>query len=127
MKNNKKMKKLLSFLLTLSMSCTMFTSIVFAGSDAPGEIKEAVLKIVKAVAYFGYVIAFGMLFYLGAKYTLAPANEKADVKQGSINYMIGAFLILCASGVANLISGIAAGVGGGTAADIISAAQSVAN
>ena len=123
----KNTKKFLSFLMTVTMCCTLISNVAFA-SDAPGEIKKAVLKIVNAIAYFGYVIAFGMLFFLGAKYTLAPANEKADVKQGSINYFIGAILIFCASGIANLISGIAAGSGGSTtASEIISAAQAVAN
>lgn len=125
MKNNT--KKILSFIMTTTFICSFMNTVVFA-SDAPAEIKTAVLKIVNAVAYFGYAIAFGMLFYLGAKYTMSPANEKADVKQGSINYLIGAFLILCASGVANLFSSIAAGEGGGTTAEsIISAAESVAN
>ena len=122
MKKNKNIKKFLSFFITLSITCSLFNNVVFAGG-APAEIKTSVLKIVNAVAYFGYAIAMGMFFYLGAKYLLAAANEKADVKQGSINYLIGAFLILCASGVANLFSGIAAGGGGTTAGAIISSVE----
>ena len=128
MKNRKKINKILSFFMTITMVCTLANATVFA---AAAEIKTSVVTIVNAIAYFGYAIAFGMLFYLGAKYTMASANEKADVKQGSINYLIGAFLILCASGVANLFSSIAAGGSGGgasvMASEIVNAATSVAN
>lgn len=107
----------------------MTCSLVYASAVA--DISSSVQSIVNAVAYFGYAIAMGMLIFLGIKYAMSPANEKADVKQGSINYLIGAFFIIGASTVANIIVGIAASGGGdagasGLAGSIIEAAGSIA-
>lgn len=123
----KSVNKVISRFLTFSMVITLTNNNVFA---SVAGISNSVGKIVNAVAYIGYAMAFGMLAFLGIKYVLSPANEKADVKQGSINYLIGAFFIFCASGVANLIAGIATSGGGGDAggmaSSIISAAQTAA-
>lgn len=119
----KKINRILSLIMTFSMMST----VVFAGSV--GAIQSSVQKIVNAVSYFGYAIAMAMLAFLGIKYAMSPANEKADVKQGSINYLIGAFFIICASTVANIVVGIAGGGGGdagGLAGSIIQAGQTAA-
>ena len=34
-----------------------------------------------------------MLIYIGIKYTMSAANEKADLKRGLINFVIGAVII----------------------------------
>lgn len=122
----KNINKITSHFLTFLMLFSFIGNVVFA--SATSDISASVGKIVNAVAFLGYAIAFGMLAFIGIKYVLSPANEKADVKQGSINYLIGAFFIFCASGVANLIVGIAttSGDSGGLASDIISAAQGAA-
>ena len=109
------------------MTFSMTFSVVFA--SAVSDISASVQKIVNAVSYFGYAIAMGMLVFLGIKYAMSPANEKADVKQGSINYMIGAFFIIGAATVANIVVGIAASGGGdagGLATSIIQAGQTAA-
>ena len=119
----KKINRILSLIMTFSMMST----VVFAGSV--GAIQSSVQKIVNAVSYFGYAIAMAMLAFLGIKYAMSPANEKADVKQGSINYLIGAFFIICASTVANIVVGIAGAGGGdagGLAGSIIQAGQAAA-
>ena len=103
----KNMKKFVSVFLTIAMVCGVVDSVVFASSVS--DISNSVTKIVKAVAYVGYALAIAMLAFLGIKYAMAPANEKADVKQASTNYAIGAFLIFCASSIAALFAKIAAG------------------
>ena len=123
----KKINKILSLVMTFSMMST----VVFASAEggSVGAIESSVQSIVNAVSYFGYAIAMAMLAFLGVKYALSPANEKADVKQGSINYLIGAFFIICASTVANIVVGIAASGGAdasGMASSIIQAAQTAA-
>ena len=118
----KKFNKIIGMFMTISMS----NSCVFA---TVGEIQGKVTQIVNVIAYFGYAIAFGMLAFIGIKYVMSPANEKADVKRGAINYLIGAFFIICASGVANLFAGIATSGGGATtglADKIIQAGQTAA-
>ncbi len=123
------MKKFLRVYLTILMACAMMQSAVFASSSAD-KISEKIPKILNAVAFGGYSVALGMLIYIGAKYTLAAANEKADLKQGVVNYAIGIVVIVSASAIANMISAIAAG-GEGTSAsslagDIIEAATNAA-
>jgi TRAP-type C4-dicarboxylate transport system permease small subunit len=94
------------------------TATVFAGSTTnekgtttgtvPGGItisdptidptmSDKVAQILGAIRWFGYAIALGMLLYIGIKYMMSAANEKADLKKGSINYVIGAVVVVAAS------------------------------
>ena len=93
------MKRVISVLLTLAMLATMFST-VFA---LPGDLTSvdpkleqgsgAVSKILGAIQWIGYAFAIGMLIYIGIKYTMSAANEKADLKRGLINFVIGAVII----------------------------------
>lgn len=102
------MKKFLRVYLTIMMACTMMQSVVFADTSAE-KISAMIPKILNAIAFAGYAVALGMLIYIGAKYTLAAANEKADLKQGVVNYLIGIVVIVSASAIANIVSAIAVG------------------
>ncbi len=102
----KKMKKFVSVFLTFAMVCGPLGSMVSATSSVT-DISNSVSKIVNAVAYVGYAFAIAMLAFLGIKYAMSPANEKADVKQASTSYVIGVFLIFCASSVAMIFAKIA--------------------
>lgn len=89
--------------------CTMSYSIVFAtstilGDDADvranlGEGKEvttmtnSVNIVLSYIQYIGYAISVGMLLYIGIKYTMSAANERAELKKGAINWIIGAIMI----------------------------------
>ncbi len=113
-------------------SSLMMQCVVFAEEDKSiAAINNSVNNIVNVIAWFGYAVAFGMFVYVGIKYMMASANERADVKRGAVNYIIGAFLIAAASTVANMIVKIAIGSGGagtvgGLAGQIIDAANSAA-
>ncbi len=107
------MKKIVSILLTLAMLATMM-SCVFA--DLPGDLQgitpsigvteagTAVSKILGAIQWIGYAFAIGMLIYIGIKYTMSAANEKADLKKGLINFVIGALIIAGASTICGWIA-----------------------
>ena len=98
------MKKLVSILLTLAMIATMMSA-VFAADGLGFEVtpqpiegaKGAVSKILGAIQWVGYIFAVGMLLYIGIKYMMSAANEKADLKKGLINYVIGAVIVAAAS------------------------------
>lgn len=109
------MKKFMKGLVTFVCMIPMIQGVVFA--DATGEIKSTVVSIVNVVAYCGYAIAMGMMAYIGIKYMLSSANDKANLKQGVINYLIGAFLIAGASLVANTVASLAGS--GNSASDIV--------
>lgn len=115
-----KMKRVIQILLTIIMMISMFQSVVLGSttSNAEDDIENSIVGILNAIAWIGYVIAFGMLLYVGAKYALSAANERADVKRGAVGYVIGAVLIAGASTIANVFSGIAAGGEGTTRANL---------
>lgn len=106
------MKKLVSILLTLAMMATMISATLALPSDlkiqegqvkAPGEMGNAVTNILGAIQWVGYAFAVGMLIYIGIKYVMSAANEKADLKKGAINYVIGAIIIAGASTICGWI------------------------
>lgn len=121
---NKFLRKYISFLSIL----TMFQNVVLA-SDAAGEITKKVGTFVNIIAYFGYAVALGMLAYIAMKYMMSAASDRANMKQGAINYLIGAFLIAGASTIATAVVSIVAGSKGadGIAGDIIGAGFGAGN
>lgn len=123
---NKFLGKYISFLSVL----TMFQSVVLASdSDAAGEITKKVGTFVNIIAYFGYAVALGMLAYIAMKYMMSAASDRANMKQGAINYLIGAFLIAGASTIATAVVSIVAGDQGaeGIAGEIIGAGFGAGN
>ncbi len=111
----KTMKKIASVLLTVSILLTI-GSVVFAvgGVDitAPGNNAFSNMgnKVLGYIQWFGYVIAVGMLLFIGIKYMMSSANEKADLKKGSINYVIGAVLVATAATVVGFFQSVGSDV-----------------
>ncbi len=96
------MKKFVSIMLTLAMMATMISGVMAddlsIGSVAmPAGSETAVQNVLGLIRWIGYAIAIGMLIYIGIKYVMSAANEKADLKKGLINYLIGAIIIFAAS------------------------------
>ena len=92
------MKKVVSVLLTLAMLATMMSSIFAVNMPTITDVTlshggNAVQKVLGAIQWIGYAFAIGMLIYIGIKYTMSAANEKADLKKGLINFIIGAVII----------------------------------
>ena len=106
------MKKILNVLFTTVMVLCFFAgSISFGVSYNIGEIKPnqptgadgTVGIIVGTLQWVGYAIAIGMLVFIGIKYVMASANEKADLKQSLVKYVIGAVLIVFATTIAKWV------------------------
>ena len=134
-----KTKKILKTLLTVAMLVVCFTSCVYAtGTTSGGGIISEVTNgeakmpdegkgfadilntILAYVVWFGWFIAIAMIITVGIRYTMAPANERADLKNGSIRYIIGVLLLASLTTVFGAIMGIfsaatgeSAGTGGG--------------
>ncbi len=102
-------KKILSIFLTIML---LFNMVVLAGNEGliptakpslggadNGNFKTSVNTILSVVQYVGYAFAVGMLIWLGIRYTMAPANERADLKAGSIKYVVGAVIVFTAATV----------------------------
>ena len=123
---NKFLRKYISFLSVL----TMFQNVVLASdSGAASKITSKVGTFVNIIAYLGYAVALGMLAYIAMKYMMSAASDRANMKQGAINYLIGAFLIAGASTIATAVVSIVAGSTGadGIAGDIIGAGFGAGN
>lgn len=74
-------------------SASAFTGISTTPT-APGTAATTASSIIGYIQWIGYAIAVGMLVYIGIKYVMASANEKADLKNSLIKYVIGAVLIV---------------------------------
>ena len=105
------MKKICSMLLTLSMliSCV---NVALASGNPVGEISpdikvsaagSAISSVLGVIQWIGYAFAIGMLIYIGIKYMMSAANEKADLKKGLINYVIGAILVAATATIAGWV------------------------
>lgn len=112
----KTMKKIASVLLTVSILLTLGTS-VFATVPTPNTgsatgFADIGSNVLGYIQWFGYAIAVGMLLYIGVKYMMSSANEKADLKKGSINYVIGAVLVFAASTIVGLFKNVGESIAG---------------
>lgn len=116
----KNMKKIISCILTLLLVFSMFSIVNATGGiitepiepdiDNPNvfSMTEEVLGMVYVVCM---AVSFGMLIYVGIKYVMASANEKADVKNASIRYLIGAIVLFTATNLFGIIISVAGEVG----------------
>lgn len=98
------MKKLISLLMTFlgllaSVTYALPPNLNPSRQMPDSKISSAVPEILGLVRWIGYAVAIGMLVYLGIKYVMAAADEKANLKKGSINFLIGAIIIFAASTV----------------------------
>lgn len=99
-----KKNKIISMMMTLCVLLAM-SNIVFAGGLIPTPTPTAPTgmetmietDILGAIQAIGTAVAIGMLLYVGIKYTLAAANEKANLKAASIRYVIGAIILFSLS------------------------------
>lgn len=112
-----KTKKILKSLFTIVMLAVCFTSCVYADgiiSEVVGEkveasdggFKDILNSILSYVVWFGWFIAIAMIITVGIRYTMAPANERADLKNGSVRYIIGVLLLASLTTVFGAIMGI---------------------
>ena len=93
--------------LTIISVLMMTSAFAFSGIgstvSAPAGAKTTATTIIGFMRWIGYAIAVGMLVYIGIKYVMASANEKADLKNSLIKYVIGALLIVGAVTIAGWI------------------------
>lgn len=64
------------------------------------NITAAILNIVRII---GAGIAIIMLTVVAAKYMMASAGDRADIKKYAINYVIGAIILFGATGILTMI------------------------
>lgn len=101
-------------LIALAMifsNCTVFASNVktmFKGdtskvSGAVSATQTVLGSILDVTRLIGIGIAVIMLSYIGIKFMMAAPSERANIKQYSINFVIGSFVLIGGVGVLTII------------------------
>ena len=75
--------------------------------DKPKQVMSMILDIVRTI---GVGIAVIILIVIGVKIMLAAPSERANIKQYSINYVIGALILIGISGFLKVIKRFAQGL-----------------
>ena len=88
----------------------LLPSVTPALPDATME--DMIDEILGMLAAIGYAVAAGMLIYVGIKYVMASANEKADLKNSSIKYVAGAIILFSISATYDIVEALMIEIGG---------------
>lgn len=105
----KKIIKVLTMFFILVLIC--FSTITLAGyipdvgtPTAPSsEFNTVAGKIIGTMMWFGYAIAVGMIIFIGIKYTIASADEKASMKGVLVKVIIGSLIIAGAATITGAV------------------------
>ena len=85
---------------------------------AKGVIGNVLNAIIDVLAWFAYAIALGCIIFIGIKYVLSGANERANLKGILPRYLIGIALIVMCFTIAQAVAKLA---GNNSADDVINA------
>lgn len=79
---------------------------LFKGSEAP-EGSKAITSIIAAVLGIvrtaGAAVAIIILMTIAAKYIMASAGDRADIKKYAVNYVIGAIILFGTTGILGVV------------------------
>ena len=97
-------KKSIKICLLVSILTLTSYSLVYATEqDAIGNILNSILSVLTWIAY---AIAIGFAIYIGIKYVIAPADEKARLKGVLPKYLLGIALIVFCFTIASMFAKI---------------------
>lgn len=103
------MKKVLAIvmIMLIAMSSSVFAySEITTTPGAPtgaGSLQVKATGVLGVIQWVGYIVAIGMLIWVGIKYVTSGAGEKAKAKETLIPIVIGAVLIAGATWIAQFI------------------------
>lgn len=113
---NKKVNKVIStifaMMLILVIPCISFaTDDVIRDVDPtlPGgseQLATTTEKVIGTMMWIGYACAIGMVVFIGIKYILASADEKASLKGMLVKVIIGSLIIVLSLQITNLVISI---------------------
>jgi hypothetical protein len=78
----------------------------FSGSanvTGSGAIKNIISAVLSVVRTAGAAIAIIILMTIAAKYIMASAGDRADIKKYAVNYVIGAVILFGATGILGIV------------------------
>ena len=110
-------KNIISLMVTvfflMTYTCTFAAGLVPEPNPNDLGLGSIVSALLGLIYGLGLAAVTGMLLYLGIKYTMASANEKADLKNSSIKYLIGAIILLALPGVFAIIEKVMESINAG--------------
>ena len=120
------LKKFLKILVIVLLIFIVFNNIALAGKsnitisdtfngtitgdkakNSSTKIQDLLLEILTAVRIAGMAIALIILVVIGIKIMMASPSEKANIKQYSMNYVIGAFILIGATTILTIVQNVA--------------------
>ena len=111
-----KLTKIISILLIAITVLSAFSMVLGASIPTPSEpsnmkpvndVIGIVIFVIQAIAFAAAVI---MLIFVGIKFITASPEGKAEIKKIAIIYIVGAILLFAATGILEIIKGLAANV-----------------
>ena len=79
-------------------------TIVLADGDSYGAIDKLLRGLLNALSWAAYAIALGALIFVGIKYVMSGAQERANLKGKFILYVIGIALITMCATIASAVA-----------------------
>ena len=107
--------RVLKILIVMMYLIAIITNLSTAAFDVKGQfngdvktdyvkpIKTTIATILDVVRFVGMGIALIIIIAIGIKIMVAAPSERANIKQYAINYVIGAGILIGASGILTII------------------------
>lgn len=104
--NDRKIIKVLVMVMMLTIFSVgsvyaLYGGVLESPTPSGGDMAPMINTILGYIVWAGWVIAVGTIITLGIRYMMSSANERADLKNGSIRYIIGV-LVLAVSATLSL-------------------------
>lgn len=99
----------LIMLFLFSLLCNSLASDVIRSDLTPAlpggskELESATSKVIGAMMWIGYACAIGMVVFIGIKYIIASADEKASLKGMLVKVIIGSLIIVGSLMITNAV------------------------
>lgn len=109
MKRNMLKKFLIIVMIMCSLPLCVYANAYIPTDIEPGLVVGAeklmgiVSRIIGALMWVGYAIGLGMTIYVGIKYVMASADEKASLKGLFTKVIIGTLIITSALTITNIV------------------------
>ena len=115
------MKKIVLKLMLNSIYFLFIISsgLVYASNDLAGDetvIKNIASSLLNVLMWIAYAFILGAILFVGIKYMLSTANEKANIKGILPKLIIGVVAITCCFSIAKFVANVA---GNDKAEDIV--------
>lgn len=83
--------------------CLAWGSEITVTPTPVGGVAPTVNSILGVIQWIGFIVAIGMLIYVGIKYLTAGAGTKAEVKSNLVPMLIGAVLVALGPTIAKAV------------------------